>query len=203
MTRLRILLVAGLVAYSAGLLVVEWNTSQEYVRNYFTDIQGPVHFYAVNTTLSVFLLWSAALVFGVCVVLTEPMPAFERRRRFYLSQAFVFAFLGFDDRFMFHEWAAYRLNIEDHFILMAVVALDVLAIALLADRQVYAGRTGRFFALAVGFSTVMLIIDATFPDQMVLRLSLEDLSKTWGALFFFLFAWERMLGDIAQLRARS
>jgi hypothetical protein len=84
-----------------------------------------------------------------------------------------------------------------------VGAFNVLAIAVLADREAFAGLPGRFFALAVGFSTVMLVIDAKFPGEMVLRLSLEDLSKTWGALFFFLFAWERMLGDIAKLRVSS
>jgi hypothetical protein len=203
MTRFRIPLFAGFVAYSATLLLIEWKTSQNYVRNFFTDIQGPVQFYAVNTTLSVFLLWSAALILGVCIVVAKTMPGFERRRRFYLAQALVFAYLGLDDRFMLHEWVGAQLNTQDHYLLMAVGAFNVLAIAFLADREAFAGLPGRFFALAVGFSTVMLVIDAKFPGEMVLRLSLEDLSKTWGALFFFLFAWERMLGDIAKLRVSS
>ena len=203
MTRFRIPLLAGFVAYSATLLLIEWKTSQNYVRNFFTDIQGPVQFYAVNTTLSVFLLWSAALILGVCIVVAKTMPGFERRRRFYLAQALVFAYLGLDDRFMLHEWVGSQLNTKDHYLLMAVGAFNVLAIAFLADREEFAGLPGRFFALAVGFSTVMLVIDAKFPGEMVLRLSLEDLSKTWGALFFFLFAWERMLGDIAKLRVSS
>jgi hypothetical protein len=94
-----------LVVYSAVLIGVELSTSQAFVRNFFTDIEGPVHFYAVNTTLTVALLWGAALLFAVCVVCTEGLPDAAQPRWFYLSQVLMFAFLGFDDRFQFHEWA--------------------------------------------------------------------------------------------------
>ena len=55
-----------LVIYSVVLLAIEWNHSQEFVRNYFTDIVGPDRFYAINTTLCVFLLGGTALLFLVC-----------------------------------------------------------------------------------------------------------------------------------------
>ncbi len=35
----------------------------------------------------------------------------------------------------------------------------------------------------------MLFIDACVRHDMVLRLSLEDLAKTWASLLFFSFAW--------------
>ena len=61
------LLFASLGLYSVALIGIELCTSQDYVRHYVSDVEGPVRFYAVNTTLSVFLLWATALLFGVGV----------------------------------------------------------------------------------------------------------------------------------------
>ena len=46
----------------APLVAIELQTSQDYVRQYFTDIRGDVFLYAVNTTLSTFLLAATALL---------------------------------------------------------------------------------------------------------------------------------------------
>ena len=64
--RSRLLLFILLAVYSVVLIVIEWQTSQPYVRQFFTDIKGDVFFYAINTTFSVFLLWATALLFGIC-----------------------------------------------------------------------------------------------------------------------------------------
>ena len=67
MFRLGWIVIALLIAYSLALVGIEWCTSQDYVRNFVCDIDGPVPFYAVNTTLSVFLLWATALLFAICL----------------------------------------------------------------------------------------------------------------------------------------
>ncbi len=35
------------IVYRVALLIIEWQTSGDYVRNYFTDITGPVRFCAL------------------------------------------------------------------------------------------------------------------------------------------------------------
>jgi hypothetical protein len=57
--------------YSIVLIVIEILVSQEFVRNFFTDITGPVPFYAINTSLSVFLLLATVLTFAVCLICIE------------------------------------------------------------------------------------------------------------------------------------
>src|SRR5262245_3158062 len=101
---------ALLALYSAALAGIELATSQDYVRNFFTDIERPVPFYAINTTLSVFLLWSTALVSVFAASFLENAPGAMRVCRFYLSKAAMFALMGFDDHFLVHEKVSYRLN---------------------------------------------------------------------------------------------
>ena len=71
MKSLKLYLLTLLVAYTGALLSIEYRFGQDYVRNYFTDIKGPVRFYAVNTTLSAFLLWAIALLFFLCLRLAK------------------------------------------------------------------------------------------------------------------------------------
>ena len=185
-----------LIAYSSVLITIEWNTSQDYVRNYFCDIDGPVKFYAINTTLSVFLLWSTALMFIVCFAVLKDSPKTGRLRWFCLSQAAVFAFLGFDDRFAFHESAAWRLGIGDHFVLLAVAVAEVAFLLLLGGAVIFRRPAGTYLAVATVLFVVMIFIDACVPHDLVLRLTFEDLAKTWSALCFFLFSWEICFSSI-------
>lgn len=180
---------ALLAVYSAVLLGAELLTSQDYVRNFFTDIEGPVPFYAINTTLSVFLLWSTALVMLLAATFLEDVPGAVRIRRFYMSQAPVFALMGFDDRFLVHEKLSFRLNTQDHYVLLVWVAVDLVLLALFFRRRDFTpAQLGVLMAAAALFA-VMLGVDVLMPERMVLRLSIEDLAKTWSAAFFFCFAW--------------
>ncbi len=176
--------------YSILLVGIELLHQQDYVRNYFTDISGPVRFYAVNTTLSVFLLWSTALLFAVSVTLTDSSPLHRRTRAFYLSQILIFAYLGLDDRFMIHEWLGVRLKINDALILLGVGLLEIALLFFWGDIRKRSRSIQVNLFLAATFFAVMTGIDALLPSRMMLRLSLEDLAKTWANLFLFFFAWE-------------
>jgi hypothetical protein len=189
-----------LAVYSAGLLAIEWSTSQDFVRNFFTDIEGPVPFYAVNTTLSVFLLWTAAVLFLVAAACTADDRGAARWRRFFLSQVCVFAFLGMDDRFKFHEWSARHLGIGDHWVLMAVAVAEAALLVLLGGALVWRSRSVLLLGAGTALFGVMFLIDACFPHDMVLRLSLEDLAKTWSAALFCLWAWSLCSRSIDRLR---
>lgn len=179
---------AVLITYTVVLLCVEWNTSQDYVRNYLSDIEGPVPFYGVNTTLSVALLWGTALLFAVCATCISDAPDSWTLRLFFLSQLAVFAYLGLDDRFKLHERVAWRLGIPDHYILIVVALIEVTMLATVG-RKVLKGRAGTCLLIASALFGFMLYVDACLPHDMRMRLSIEDLAKTWASFFFFLFAW--------------
>ena len=89
-----------MVVYSLVLVTIELETSQAHVRHYFTDIEGPVRLYAINTTLSTFLLWASALIFCVVLRMIGGAPGHHKERLFCISQVVVFGYLGADDRFL-------------------------------------------------------------------------------------------------------
>jgi len=185
-------LFVGLAVYTAFLVIVELSTSQDFVRHFFTDIEGPVPFFAVNTTLSVFLLWSTALLFLVCFAILGEGVVPLRVRWFYASQVAVFAFLGFDDRFKVHERLGEWFDMGDHYVLVAVAVAQCGFLTILGGRTVLHGAALKCLGLASVLFALMLVVDARFPHDLTLRLSLEDLAKTWACLFFLLFAWSHL-----------
>ncbi len=192
----------ALATYTIVLLCVEFTTSQSFVRNYFTDIDGPVPFYAINTTLSVSLLWGTALLCIVALVCLDGSENVARFRRFCLSQALVFGFLGLDDRFKFHEWAGWHLDIPDHFILMVMAVAEVVCVGWLGGATLLRSRAGGYLVTGTLLAGLMLGIDALAPEYGLLRLSLEDLSKTWAAFFYFLFGWQIFADALAHIRGQ-
>lgn len=189
---------SALVIYTAVLLVVEWRTSQEFARHYFTDISGPVPFYAVNTSLCTFLLWATSLVFAACFACGRRMRTSNRQFLFYLSQAVVFAWLGLDERFKFHEWAAGLGGFRDEYVLAAEGLLAAIVLLVLGVEFIR-GKAARYLAIAVGLAALMFLIDALAPHDLRLRLSVEDLAKTWAGVFLFLFAWQCFQNQLDRL----
>lgn len=203
----RLLGVAALVVYSVILVSVEVGVSQEYVRNFFTEIRGPEglsgpprYLYAMNTTVSVAFLWSTALIFAVCALCVTVDRRYGKDHLFYLSQVPVFAFLAFDDRFEFHEHFGARFGINEIFILGVLGVVEIILLLTLGgllsqttERKFYIGAAGSFFV-------AMILIDTFAPSEAIPRLSLEDLSKTWGGAFLFLFAWSICRDKIAALK---
>ena len=185
MKRAQMILIALLAVYSLSILSIEFRTSQDYVRNYLTDIEGPVHFFAVNTSLSAFLLGSTALIFAINTLFLGD----DRKARvFYITQTAVFVYLGMDDRFLFHEWLGGRLGISDAFVLAALGAVEGVLLLSLGDLKRRSFAVWWPLLAASAFFTIMTFIDGFLPSRLPLRLSAEDLCKTWGGFCFFLFA---------------
>ncbi len=187
---MRWLALAFLGVYSAALLYLEWRYSQRFVRPYLGDILGPAALYGVNTSLSVFLLWSCALVHGLCLALAERTGAPGRDRLFHLSQILVFVYLGFDDRFVVHERIGIAYGFNDAILIagLGVLELGLLAtLGRLRERSrralVFLGASGLLFA-------AMAAIDAFAAAEARMRLSSEDLAKLWAGVFLLLFAVE-------------
>lgn len=187
-----------LAAYSAVLMGLEFRTSQETVRPYFTDIEGDVLFYAVNTTLSSFLLAGAAMFLAFAAL--GAREARGRQQAFFLSQALMFALLASDDRFLLHERIGYRLGVEDHFVMATWAAAEIALLALFCRPAYVTARMARLFAAGAGFFVIMFAIDAFVDADLPMRLSAEDLAKTWGAAMFFAFAWCAALSRVEPAR---
>lgn len=175
--------------YSAILLAIEFKTSQDYVRQFFTDIEGDAMFFAVNTTASVSLLLgtSMLLMFAALAVGAKKQP---EARPFLVSQSLMFGLLAFDDRFQLHERIAYRVDIADHYVMAVWALLEITAIIAFLQLRHASIQMTLLFLFGCGFFAIMMGFDALVPHNMLMRLSIEDLAKTWAAAMFFGFAWQ-------------
>jgi hypothetical protein len=197
MSNFRSFFFIALLVYSITLLYIEKHTSQDFVRNFLTDIEGPVFFYAINTSLSVFFLWSTALIFVVCLLCIEPLKA-QQEQWFYFSQIGLFGWLGCDDRFLIHEHLSPWIS--EVYIMLGLALLEVYFLITLGRLSKQPPSAVFYLYLGAIFTGIMMVIDTFIPSQMVLRLSAEDLSKLWGTVFLFLFAWEILKYKIQQLK---
>ena len=190
--------------YTATLVGIEASTSHDYVRQFFTDIEGDVPFYAINTTLSVSLQWAAALLFVVCASTLGEGRENRERWWFYATQAAILAYTGFDDQFLVHEKVSWRLGIggQDFWLLVPVASAEVILLATLG-RRILPPEAWRHLAAAGVLFAVMMVIDVVAPSRMVLRLSLEDLSKTWAAFFLFRYGWMALSARLGTLVDRA
>ncbi|QDU40128.1 hypothetical protein Mal4_44830 [Maioricimonas rarisocia] len=195
------ILLAMFGVYSVALIITEWMTSQEYVRHFVTDIVGPVPLYAINTSLSVFLLWGTALLFVVAAQIPVRSGRSAIPGWWLYSQAAVFAYLGADDRFLIHETVAALLDIGDHYVLFGVGMAEAALLAF-AFREGWIKTTA---LLSLGVASIlfaaMLGVDALAPHDLRLRLSVEDVLKTWACLMFLRFSWLMLFSIIDQLAA--
>jgi len=192
-----------LAIYSVLLVFVEIWTTQDYVRNYFTDISGPVFFYAVNTSLSVILFFATALMFSICLVMSDKVANQTIEQKFYISQIFLFVYLGLDDRFLIHDLVLPHIGINGDYVLAVLAVLEGVILLKLGNVLNKNKSTKTYFFLAVLFGFLMFIADLLLPSDLVLRLSMEDLCKTWTAFFLLLFAWAHFEKELNQLKNKS
>jgi hypothetical protein len=191
-----------LIAYSLILIFTEIKTSQDYVHYFYADIEGEVPFYAINTSLAVALMLATSLMFKVNSVLLSFEKSKVTQRKFYLSQACFFCYLALDDRFLIHEKLGYILGINDAFIILSLGLAEIAFILTWGNYQQWKESTKSYLFKAAICFAIMVIMDGFFPQEVVLRLSLEDLSKTWANVFLFLFAWDIFRQNITTLRQR-
>ena len=178
---------AALAAYSAVLLAIEATTSQDFVRHYFSDIDGGRPFFAINTSLSMLLLVGGAVLLAFAATLQKSAPAMAKC--FLLSQTGMLCFLAFDDRFQLHEALAYRIGIADHFIMAGWAAMEVGLILALARLDRISFQSFAFVFAGGCCFVVMMLFDAVMPHDLFMRLSIEDLAKSWAAALFFAASW--------------
>jgi len=168
-------------------MALEARTSQNYVRNYFADIEGPRPLFAINTSLSCSLLGGGALL--LVFVVTCARQLHLKTTLFLWAQSAMLAFLSFDDRFQVHERLGKRIGIDDSLIIAAWGVLEAGLLLSLARRVDIPLRSAVYVAIGVVFYAVMLGCDGLLASDMPMRLSIEDLSKSWACAMFFAASW--------------
>lgn len=197
--KLWLLPVTALVIYSLVLLYIEATTSQEYVRTYFTDIgraakkgfyaapDGQIGF-AINTSLSAFNLGAA----GVLTLFAGLARGgrLGKAEWLFTLQGCMFLYLSADDRLMLHERIGHALHTYST-VILALAGLINLLLYLVLFRFSYFNRRMIVLLITGGILTgFMQVCDLLLPHRMPLRLSIEDLLKTWAGFFFLWFGWE-------------
>jgi hypothetical protein len=178
----------ALLAYSLALILLELRTSQGSVRPYFEDIESAEPFFAVNTTLSSMLLFGAALLLFFTAAEARQAPL--RQRLLMAIQGLFCLWTSLDDRFMFHEYLSGALAVGDGWIMAGVGVANALAyLVLFRPADISRGMAACLMGAAL-FFTVMLYFDTSVFPLAPLRLSMEDLAKSWSSFMFLLFAWQ-------------
>lgn len=201
------------VIYSLIMLAIDYKYSTSFVRHFFSDItKDNIPFFAVNTTISVFLLWGVSLIFALSLKCLNSMDKdYPRERLFFYSQIFIFAFLGFDDRFLVHELLEEKFGIKDSIILLFFGGLELFSLFFLGKIQERSNEIKITLFLAGSMFALMIFIDqfwipeGTWIFNVIrsVRLSAEDLAKTWSGVFLFRYAWLIYSEKISTLQAKK
>jgi hypothetical protein len=185
-----------LTAYTLTVASVEFFGSQRAARHFLTDISsvcsdfGHMPLYASNTSFSVFLLWTGAVLFLLARNCLKSSDRGGQEDVFLVSQALIFFFLGFDDRFMMHEGLSETIGFKDWIFFGLLGALE--GVCLLVPGRLFQRGGKALFNICIAgtFFGLMMFADVILPYNMLMRLSIEDLAKLWSAAFLFKFAWD-------------
>ncbi len=193
----RIILFFLLTVYSAVLMWIDVQWGQDQVRGFFSDItSGAEHplpyraFFGINTTLSVVMLSGIALLFAVCAQCSRQRDLGRRIRIFEYSQILFFLYLAADERLLIHEKLASMVGFEDAFFILGLGLVELVLLFAVGNVARQPWKVSGWLLPAGGFFGLMVFVDACLPEQMVGRLSVEDLSKTWAIFFLLNYAWQ-------------
>ena len=191
-----------LVIYSLSILILEFRFGQDHARNYLTDIKGPVFFFAINTTITTFLLWLIAFIYFLNGNTLHKTDHDRKQVYYYQLQTLLFVYLGFDERFLLHEKIGGLLKINDALFLLFIGLIELFILIKLGGVLKYNFKTLRYLFFAGVFFTSMVLIDGLLPSKLLLRLSLEDLFKLWAIYFLFMFSFREYNIGLERLTAK-
>ena len=186
--RLELVLFALLTGYTGILIYTEARFSQDFVRNYFSDVIGPRPFYAVNSVFSLCLMFCTAVIFLINFIMADGLRGRGKAPLFYATQVVMFVYLATDELCMIHELVGLRFGLNDAFIVLAMGIAELFLIAGIGELRTMGSRARRLLYTAVVLFVFMWFIDAFAAKRAFLRLSFEDLSKLWAIVFFFMWA---------------
>jgi hypothetical protein len=207
--KIRKLVFAALGVYTLAIASIEFFCSAKAVRYFLTDIVSTcpdyshLPLYAINTSLSVFFLWTGAVLFLMAWRSLMPGAAGSREEVFLISQMILFCYLGCDDRFLIHEGLSNHLGVKDWMFFGVLGMLE--AFFLIRYGKIFCRRRKilQDVVLAGFFFGVMFMTDIVIPYSVPMHLSIEDLAKLWSAFFLFKFAWDTLAEKIDCLKGNQ
>jgi len=196
----------ALGVYTVAVAAVEFFVSSRAARHFLTDIVSTgsdyshLPLYAINTSLSVFFLWTGAVLFLMAWRCLKPQDHGGSEEIFLISQMIIFFYLGCDDRFLIHEGLSDALGFKDWLFFGIMGALE--AFFLLFYGKIFCrGRKALTDIVLAGFLfCIMFAADIVLPYGGRMHLSIEDLAKLWSAFFLFKFAWDTCTEKIDTLK---
>jgi hypothetical protein len=204
--KIRRILLSALGVYTLLIAAVDFFVSSRAARYFLTDITssspdyGHLPLYAVNTSLSVFLLWAGAVLFLMAWRCLRQEEIGGREEAFLVSQMLIFFYLGCDDRFLVHEGLSDQLGFKEWIFFGVMGSLE--AFFLLYFGKIF-GRSRKVLidvVLAGFFFSIMFMVDIVVPYNVRMHLSAEDLAKLWSAVFLFKFAWDTCSEKIEKMK---
>lgn len=204
------LAIGAMLLYTGLMVLISQATNLEKTRYFFTDLAGPPEqshliFYGLNTTLSVWLQWSCALLFAVRLWLLGDRDEPATTKLFLVGQMLFFIYLGADDHFLLHERVEEIWGVQDYLLLLIFGSAEIALLATWGRGEVLKRRMGAassgfrgavwdrpaliLLLSAGGAFVLMLGLDTFGPEEAAWRLAAEDLAKTWSAFLLFGFAW--------------
>lgn len=207
--KLRVLGFSLLVGYTAVMAAVGFFMPHGQLRYFMTDIEcahtefAAVPLYAVNTTLSVFLLWAGAVLFAMswrCLRLKE---LGGKEEVFLVSQALIFFYLGCDDRFLIHEALSETIGMKDVLFFGFLGMLELFFLVYFGRILERSRRVQIDVFLAGFFFGIMFMTDVFVSYTFSMHLALEDLAKLWSAVFLFKFSWDTCAEKIWMLKGQG
>ncbi len=207
--KIRWLIFIALGVYTLLIAAVEFFISPSVARHFLTDIVSTstdyshLPLFAINTSLSVFFLWTGAVLFLMAWRCLKPEEPGGREELFLVSQMIMFFYLGCDDRFLIHEGLSGQLGFKDWIFFGILGCLEAGALVFWG-RIFCRGRKALMdIVLAGGLFSLMMLVDTVLPYRFPMRLSIEDLAKLWSAFFLFKFAWDTCSEKIDRLKGNE
>lgn len=186
----------GLLIYSICLLSLDFMFGQAAVRGYFSDIVTDAHYpvlysslFGINTSISVCLLCGCSLLYLICIAVPTSRMTDWKLSFFLWSQVVFFLYVAADERLRIHEWLGGSLGVEDAFILLAMGALETVALLYFGGVLGQSRQKKIHLFLTVLFFALMVVVDAFIQPNWPGRLAVEDLLKLWAVVFLFSYAW--------------
>ncbi len=180
-----------LIIYSIFIIAIEYLFGQPHVREYLGDIKGDVILFGINTTLTTLFLVLIAYNFILCTVNYKKSEKSEKSfLPFFVLQTALFLYLAIDERFMIHERIGHYLGFESAYLLASIGLFEL--IILYHYKELNWQKTVKSYTLYLAciFFGIMILLDAFGTADGKLRLSFEDLSKTWAIFFLFIYSFE-------------
>ena len=205
---LRFLVFSLLIIYSITLIATEIFSTNDLAPSLFSPISkvdGSLiseHFYAVNTTLSVFLYWSVALVFVICMLFSEEEQGVTREQYFYLTQVLIFILMGMSYRFMLHKMIAAWFGFAPGCLILGLAIFEFFLVVNY-NNSYPAATIGAPLYLAFAFWLLVAILETFGETKFTGHLSLANLSRTWSGILFFCFAWRVLYTKIMATKSHS